>query len=358
VPALNTSSQEGTMRAVVFEQHGGPEVLHLAERPTPVPRADEVLVEVRACALNHLDVWTRRGIPGIDVPLPHILGNDIAGVVAAVGDLVTSVAVGDRVLLAPGVCCGACAQCLGGDDNMCPKYDILGYRRDGGYAEYLTAPARNAHPIPGGLSYAQAASVPLTFLTAWHMLVARARVKPGEDVLVLAAGSGVGSAAIQVAKLFGARVIATASTEAKREAARDLGADDVVDYATEARFDKVVKRLTGGKGVEVVVEHVGAATWSSSMSSLATNGRIVTCGATTGFEARIDLRHLFYRHLAVFGSFMGRHDELVALLPFFEDGRLRPVVDRVLPLAHAADAHRLIEDRAQFGKVVLEVTAE
>jgi NADPH:quinone reductase-like Zn-dependent oxidoreductase len=346
------------MRAVVFEEHGGPEVLKEAQIARPVPRADEVLVEVKACALNHLDVWTRRGIPGIAIPLPHVLGNDIAGVVAEVGELVDSVEVGDRVLLSPGVSCGHCAQCLAGDDNMCADYDMLGYRRPGGYAEFVAAPARNAHPIPAKLSYHQAAAIPLTFLTAWHMLATRAKLKPGEDVLVLAAGSGVGTAAIQIAKLFGARVIATASTEAKLEAARELGADDTIDYATETRFDRVVKRLTDGKGVDVVVEHVGASTWNSSMSSLARNGRLVTCGATTGYDARIDLRHLFYRQLSVFGSFMGRHDELVALLPFFADGRLRPVVDRVLPLERAADAHSLMSDRAQFGKLVLDVAAD
>jgi NADPH:quinone reductase-like Zn-dependent oxidoreductase len=346
------------MRAVIFEKHGDPEVLTLAEVPRPIPRADEVLVEVRACALNHLDVWTRRGIPGITFHVPHILGNDVAGIVAEVGDLVTHVAPGDRVLLAPGVSCGHCESCLGGDDHLCPRYDILGYGRDGGYAEFVAAPGRNAHPIPRGLSFTQAAAIPLTFLTAWHMLVDRARLRPGEDVLVLAAGSGVGSAAIQVAKLLGARVIATASTDDKLALARDLGADDAINYAAESRFDKTVKRLTDGKGAEVVVEHVGAATWTSSVASLARNGRLVTCGATTGYEATIDIRHLFYKHLALFGSFMGRHAELVALLPFFETGKLQPVVDRVLPLERAGEAHRLMEDRAQFGKLVLAVSDE
>jgi NADPH:quinone reductase-like Zn-dependent oxidoreductase len=341
------------MRAVVFHEHGGPEVLVLDERPRPVPRADEVLVEVKACALNHLDVWVRQGIPGMALELPHILGNDVAGIVAEVGDLVTNVAVGDRVLLAPGVSCGHCVQCLAGDDHLCPSYDILGHGRAGGYAEYLTAPARNAHPIPLGLSFEQAAAIPLTFLTAWHMLVGRAGVKPGEDVLVLAAGSGVGTAAIQIAKLVGARVIATASTDDKLEKARELGADDTINYADDPKFQKTVRRLTGGKGVAVVVEHVGAATWDASVASLARNGRLVTCGATTGFEARIDLRHLFYKHLALLGSFMGRHDELVRMLPLFADGRLRPIVDRVLPLERAAEAHRLMGDRAQFGKLVL-----
>lgn len=341
------------MRAVVFHEHGGPEVLTIEERPRPVPRADEIVVEVRACALNHLDVWVRQGIPGMTLTMPHILGNDIAGVVAEVGELVTNVAVGDRVLLAPGVSCGACPQCIGGDDNLCASYDILGHGIDGGYAEYVAAPGRNAHPIPPGLSFEQAAAIPLTFLTAWHMLIGRARLKPNEDVLVLAAGSGVGTAAIQIAKLLSARVIATASTGEKLSKALELGADDTINYVEEPAFHKVVKRLTSGKGVEVVVEHVGAATWTSSMASLARNGRLVTCGATTGYEAHIDIRHLFYKHLAVLGSFMGRHDELVALLPFFEDGRLRPVVDRVLPLERAADAHRLMGDRAQFGKIVL-----
>lgn len=342
-----------TMRAVVFREHGGPEVLVPVRLPRPRPRADEVLVEVRACALNHLDLWTRGGIPGMTFPTPHVLGSDVAGVVAEAGELARNVSAGDRVLLSPGVSCGHCAQCLAGDDNLCPEYDILGYGRAGGYAELVAAPARNAHPIPAGLSFEQAASIPLTFLTAWHMLVGRARVKPGEDVLVLAAGSGVGSAAIQVAKLFGARVVATASTEEKLERARELGADDTINYVEEVQFHKALRRLTGGKGVEVVVEHVGAATWPKSMASLARNGRLVTCGATTGYEAAIDIRHLFYKHLSVLGSFMGRHSELVELLPFFETGQLRAVVDRVLPLERAADAHRLMMDRAQFGKLVL-----
>ena len=341
------------MRAVVFHEHGEPNVLVVEERPRPVPRADEVLVEVRACALNHLDVWVRRGIPGLKLSMPHILGNDVAGTVAEVGELVSNVAPGDRVLLSPGVSCGHCAQCLAGDDNLCPSYDILGHGIDGGYAEFVVAPARNAHAIPPGLSFEQAAAIPLTFLTAWHMLITRAGLKPGESVLVLAAGSGVGTAAIQIAKLVGARVIATASTDEKLERARELGADDAVNYTAEPQFHKTVRRLTEGKGVEVVVEHVGAATWEMSLASLARNGRLVTCGATTGFDAKIDLRHLFFKHLSVLGSFMGRHDELVRLLPFFEDGRLRPVVDRVLPLERAAEAHRLMGDRAQFGKLVL-----
>jgi NADPH:quinone reductase-like Zn-dependent oxidoreductase len=343
------------MKAVIFEQHGGPEVLTLAERPRPEPRADEVLVAVRACALNHLDVFVRRGIPGMTFKLPHILGNDIAGVVAEVGELVNNVKVGDPVLLAPGVSCGACRQCLDGDDNLCRHYDILGHGPDGGYAEFVVAPARNAHPIPEGLDFAQAAAIPLTFLTAWHMLSTRARLKAGEHVLVLAAGSGVGAAAIQIARLLGARVIATASSDAKLEKARGLGAHEVINYEADPEFHKRVRQLTSGQGVEVVVEHVGASTWQRSTSSLARNGRLVTCGATTGYDVSLDLRHLFFKQLSLLGSFMGRHSELVELLPFFADGRLRSVVDRVLALEQAAEAHRIMEDRAQFGKLVLEV---
>jgi NADPH:quinone reductase-like Zn-dependent oxidoreductase len=341
------------MKAAVMREHGGPEVLKIETVPDPVLRADEVLVEVRACALNHLDTWVRRGLPGMTFAMPHILGNDIAGVVREAGELVSNVKPGDEVLLAPGVSCGACPQCLGGDDNLCASYDMLGYGLPGGYAELVAAPARNAHAIPAGLTFEQAATVPLTFLTAWHMLVGRAKVKAGEDVLVLAAGSGVGVAAIQIAKLLGARVIATASTEVKLERAKALGADETINYESSPDFHKAVKMLTAGKGVEVVVEHVGAATWTRSVASLARNGRLVTCGATTGYEATIDIRHLFYKHLSLLGSFMGRHSELVELLPFFADGRLKPVVDRVLPLESAAEAHQLMGDRAQFGKLVL-----
>lgn len=341
------------MRAVVMHEHGGPEVLVAEDRPKPVPRADQVLVQVKACALNHLDTWVRRGIPGMKFKLPHILGNDIAGVVDGVGDLVRNVKVGDRVLLAPGVSCGTCVQCLAGDDNLCASYDILGYGIDGGYAEFVVAPGRNAHPIPGDLTFAEAASLPLTFLTAWNLIVERAKVKAGEDVLVLAAGSGVGVAAIQIAKLLGARVIATASTDEKLARARQLGADEGLNYNVEPSFHKGVKQITEGKGVEVVVEHVGSATWDRSLASLARNGRLVTCGATTGYEASIDIRHLFYKQLTLSGSFMGRHCDLVRLLQFFDDGRLKPVVDRVLPLESAAEAHQVMGDRGQFGKLIL-----
>jgi NADPH:quinone reductase-like Zn-dependent oxidoreductase len=340
------------MKATIFRQHGGAEVLEYAEVDEPRIRADEVLVEVRACALNHLDVWARKGLPGIEIPLPHILGNDIAGVVRETGEVVDWVKPGDEILLQPGVSCGHCAECLRGRDNLCASYDMLGYRRDGGYAQLVAAPAVNVIPKPAGLSWEEAAALPLVTVTAWHMLVTRAGVQPGEDVLIHAAGSGVGSIGIQIAKLRGARVIATAGSDDKLEKARALGADDVINY-TRADWPKEVRRLTGRKGVEVVFEHTGAETWPGSIAALARDGRLVTCGATSGYDARTDLRQVFYRHLSLLGSFMGSKAELLDAMKFVERGQIRAVVDRTLPLAEARRAHELMEDRAQFGKLVL-----
>ena len=340
------------MKAIIFAEHGGPEVLKLTEVADPKIKANEALVEVRACALNHLDVWVRGGLPGIKIPLPHILGNDVAGVVREVGELVTWARPGDEVMVQPGVSCGHCAECLAGRDNMCDEYDIIGYRRDGGYAELLAAPGVNLIPKPQNLNWAEAAALPLVTLTAWHMLVTRAQVQPGEHVLVHAAGSGVGSLGIQIAKLFGARVIATASSAEKLAKARELGADETIDY-TRDDWPKEVKRLTNGWGVDVVFEHTGAKTWPGSILSLKKGGRLVTCGATSGFDASTDLRHVFYRHLTILGSMMGSKADLLAAMKFVESGRLGAVVDRTLPLAEARQAHELMEDRAQFGKLVL-----
>lgn len=340
------------MKAVIFRQHAGPEVLEYADVPEPGIRANEVLVEVKACALNHLDIWARRGLPGIDIPLPHILGNDIAGVVRQAGELVTWVNVGDDVMVQPGVSCGHCEACLSGRDNFCREYDIIGYRRDGGYAELVAVPGVNLIPKPSQLSWEEAAALPLVTVTAWHMLVTRANVQPGESVLVHAAGSGVGSIAIQIAKLRGARVLTTASTDEKLAHARELGADATINY-TSADWPKEVRRLTDRKGVDVVVEHTGATTWPGSISSLKTGGRLVTCGATSGFDAHTDLRQVFYRHLNILGSFMGSKAELLEAMKFVEEGKIRGVVDRVLPLSEARQAHELIESRAQFGKIVL-----
>lgn len=341
------------MKAVVINEHGGPEVLRLTDAPEPSIGPNDVLVRVRACALNHLDIWVRRGLPGRTVPFPHIPGSDISGEVARVGENVTSVKVGEKVLLAPGVSCGHCPQCIAGQDNFCKDYVLFGSTIPGGYAEYVKSPAVNVIPIPVNLSFEEAAAIPLVFLTAWHMLFYRAHLRPAETVLVIASGSGVGSAAVQIAKATGTRVIATAGSEAKLGKAKELGADDVLLHAGE--FAREVKKLTNGRGVDVVFEHVGAATWDQSVYSLAHGGRLVTCGATTGFETKINVGYLFARQLSILGSFMGHKSELFAVLELFKRGLLKPVIDTVLPLERAAEAHRRLENREQFGKVVLKV---
>ncbi len=340
------------MKAVRFHEHGGPEVLRYEDVPDPQIQANEVLVRVRACAMNHLDLWLRQGYPGRQIPLPRIVGSDIAGEVAAVGALVTKVKRGDRVLVAPGYSCGLCRQCLEGRDNLCRQYSIFGVLRNGGYAELASVPEVNAIPIPGDFSFDEAAAVPLVFLTAWHMLLDRAGLRAGEEVLILGAGSGVGSAAIQIAKLFHARVIATAGSDQKLAKARDLGADEVINHSTQD-IHQEVKRLTEKRGVDVVFEHVGAATWEKSMMGLAPGGRLVTCGATTGADVRIELRYLFGRQLSVLGSYMGSKAELLQVLQFVFRRQLKPVIDTSFPLREAQAAHRRMEQRELFGKILL-----
>ena len=340
------------MKAVVFDRFGGPEVLELREVPDPRPRADEVLIDVRACGINHLDLWVRGGLRGLEPEMPHILGNDIIGVAREVGEAVHHVKPGDKVLVCPTLSCGTCPHCLAGNDNLCRQYDVIGRRRNGGYAERVAVPGVNCLPYPENLDWPEAAAVPLVFLTAWHMLVGRAALQPGEDVLVIGAGSGVGSAAIQVARLIGARVIATAGTAEKLDRARTLGANDVIDHAREDLGARV-RELTARKGVEVVFEHVGGAMFEQAVGALAKNGRLVTCGATAGSQVKLDINVLFGKHLAFYGSWMGRRAELVEALKFVRDGRLKPVVDSVVPLAEARRAHERIEARQHFGKVVL-----
>jgi NADPH:quinone reductase-like Zn-dependent oxidoreductase len=347
------------VRAVVLREHGGPELLALGEFPDPAPAADEIVVRVRACGVNNLDTQIRRGIPGVAIAMPHILGCDIAGEVAALGSGAVAargalgpIAVGDLVVVAPGAGCGACAACWHGDESACPRYAMLGYQRHGGYAELVRAPAASVIRVSARWSPEEWASAPLVFLTAWHMLIGRARLRPGEIVLVHAAGSGVGIAATQIANRAGARVIATAGSEAKLEKAKELGADAGVLYG-EPGWHKEVRRLTGGEGVNVVVEHTGAETWTGSLASLARRGRLVTCGATSGPQAAIDIRHLFVKQLSLLGSYMGSRRELIEVLALLERGEVRPVVDTVLPLAEARAAHERVASRDLFGKVVL-----
>jgi NADPH:quinone reductase-like Zn-dependent oxidoreductase len=341
-----------TMTAMVIREHGGPDVLHLEQLPVPEPGPGEVRVRVRAVALNHLDIWTRRGGPAFKLTFPHLLGADIAGVVDAIGPGATA-AVGTRVVVQPGLSCGRCAACLGGHDNLCRYYTILGEHRSGGYAEHIVVPEANLAPYPERLDFAHAASSILPFLTAWQMVVHKARVAPGDTVLVHGAGSGIGVAAIQIAKLYGARVIATASSDAKAARGKALGADVVINYST-TDFAAECRALTGKRGVDSVIEHVGGEVFAASIKAVRSGGRIVTCGATAGFHPEIDLRHIFFRQVEVLGSTMGSKADLLAVLAHVAAGRLEPVVHAVMPLAEAAAAHHLLEDRAAFGKVVLE----
>jgi NADPH:quinone reductase-like Zn-dependent oxidoreductase len=340
------------MKAVRFHQHGGPEVLRYEEAPDPKIQANEVLVRVKACALNHLDLWLRKGVRGWTLAMPHIVGSDIAGEIVESGALATRVKPGDRVLLCPGISCGQCRECAHGRDSACRSYTLFGVMVDGGYAEYVKAPEANAIPIPGDLSFDEAAAVPLVFLTAWHMLMTRARLQPGEDVLVIGAGSGVGSAAIQVAKLVSARVIAVAGSDEKLAKARALGADEGINHRTQSIAEEV-KRFTQRRGVDVVFDHVGAPVWQACFESLATYGRLVTCGTTGGEEAALNLRLLYGRQRSILGSFMGGRGELLDVLEFIGRRQVHAVIDSTFPLAEARAAQEKMESRDFFGKILL-----
>ena len=340
------------MRAVVIHEHGGTEVLKIEEVPDPTCNPDGVVLEVKAVGLNHLDTWVRRGIDGHTFPLPLIPGCDFSGVVTEVGKDVSGIQVGDKILAAPGLSCGHCRECTMGQDQLCHDYGILGETVNGGCSEKAALPATNAIPLPEGLSFEEAAAFPLTFLTAWHMLVARCDIQKGMDVLVHAAGSGVGSAAVQIARLFEARVIATASTDEKLEKAKQLGADIGINYE-QTDWTKEVRSITNKRGVDIVFEHVGEKTISDSIRCLAKGGKVVTCGATTGPKLEANLQMIFFKSLSILGSTMGSRDELYRLVDLVGRGLLHPVIDRVLPLEDVAKAHDAMAKREQFGKIIL-----
>ena len=340
------------MKAIRIHEHGGPERLVPEDLPEKPLRADEARVRLSAIGMNHLDLWVRGGIPGIRYPLPLIPGSDGAGVVSEIGSLGHGFKTGDRVALAPGLSCGTCESCLLGRDNLCGEYGILGETRDGTYAESIIVPVWNLIPIPEGIPFEEAAAIPLVFLTAWQMIVENAKVRPGETVVVLGAGSGVGTAAIQIAKLHSARVIAVSGSAEKLSKARELGAEEGIDLSRSGLREEV-RRLTGRRGADVIVEHVGLATWEQSVLSLARGGRLVTCGATTGADVPLNLRYVFFKNLSILGSTMGPRGSLHAVFRHVAAGRLRAVVDRVLPLSRVGEAHRLLEARSSFGKIIL-----
>ena len=338
------------MKAVRIHQFGGPEVLIYEDVPDPKPRKDQVLVRVRACAMNHLDLFVRQGLPGVN--LPHILGSDIAGDVVEVGEYVTRIKPGQRVIVAPLHFCNHCPKCVAGLQNQCREFTVRGNAIDGGNCELIAVPGVSVVSIPDELDFNQAASVPLVFLTAWHMLVGRAALRPGQTVLILGANSGVGIAAIQIAKMFHATVITTAGDERKIAAALELGADHVINHYQQ-KISQEVRKLTNFAGVDIVVEHVGAATWDESVKSLKAGGTLVTCGATTGPNAAVDLRFLFSRQLSLLGSYMGTMSELHEVLGHVFAGRLKPVIDHIFPLKDIRIAHEYMEKSQMFGKIVL-----
>jgi NADPH:quinone reductase-like Zn-dependent oxidoreductase len=339
------------MIAIVFDRHGGPEVLERREVPDPEPGPGEVRVRVAGCGVNHLDLWVRGGMPGV-APLPHIIGSEISGTIDRLGPGVSGLELGQAVLVIPGRGCGRCEFCHAGREQLCPEYRVLGNQRQGGYAELVVVNAGDCVPVNDRWPLVEWAAIPLVFQTAWHMLFDRGGLRAGQDVLVESGGSGVGTAAIQVAKLAGARVVATAGGEAKCQRLEGLGVDLALDHqAGDVR--RRVRDWTGGRGVDLVIAHVGGATFTESMACLARGGRLVTCGATAGPRVEVDLRFLFTRELTVTGAYLGTRADLDAVVRLAAQGRLRPVIDRVFPLANVQEAHRRVSERDLFGKLVL-----
>ncbi len=340
------------MKAVTFSEHGDRDVIDYTEVPDPDPARDEVLVDVKAGALNHLDVWTRRGLPGLDLEMPHVPGSDGAGIVERVGEDVTRFEPGDRVAVWGGVSCGECEFCRNGEETLCVRYHVIGEHVPGVHAEYAAVPADNLVAVPDGVGWETAAAAPLVFGTAWRMLITRAAVRPGEHVLVLGASGGVGHAAVQIAAYAGATVYATAGSEEKLAYAREIGADHAIDYEAEDFADRIRER-TGKRGVDVVVDHVGATTWRDSLRSLARGGRLVTCGATTGGTPETNVNRIFWNQLSVLGSTMATRGEVDDVLSLVWDGTFEPRIRETLPMSEAARGHELLENRQGFGKVVV-----
>lgn len=344
------------MKAVFFEQYGGPEVLKYGNVHEPVLGLEDVLVGVKACALNHLDIWVRQGVykDKIAIPMPHIPGSDVSGIVLETGKAVKHLKKGERVILSPGQLPAEDPMALESRDSFSPDFRILGLQSQGGYAEKVSVPAHFVIPVSDRFTFEEWASFPLASLTAYHMLVSRVNLKAGETVLVHAAGSGVGSAAIQIAKFLGATVYTTVGDYKKQARAKKLGADEVIPYKTKD-FSEEVKKLTGQKGVDVIFDHIGTETWQKNMACLARGGRLVTCGATSGPLVQIDIRYLYAKQIAIFGSYMGSLSELHQALKLVEKGVLKPTLDQIFPLKEAAQAQRRMEERQNFGKVILKV---
>ena len=342
------------MKALAFYEHGGIEKLQIVDLPKPTIGADDALINVKASALNRLDLFVREGLPGLKLQMPHIPGSDGAGIIAEIGANVRNLKVGQRVTINPGLSCGACEFCLAGEQSLCGEFKILGEHCAGTAADFVCVPAANVLPIPDVFPFEQAAAVPLVFLTAWRALMSRAQVRAGEDVLILGAGGGASTAAIRIAKKAGARVFVTSSSDEKLQKAKQIGADVLINYSTQ-EWDKEVYKLTNKRGVDVVFESVGAATWLKAIRALRRGGRLVTIGATTGPNPQEEIRQIFWKQVDILGSTMSNQREFREVMKLVLRGELKPVIDVVLPLERAQDAHARLAKGEQFGKIVLTV---
>ncbi|RMG57276.1 MAG: alcohol dehydrogenase [Deltaproteobacteria bacterium] len=343
------------MKAAFIEEHGGLEKVKVGEVPVPEIGPDDVLVRVKTAALNHLDIFVRNGLPGVKLTFPHILGSDGAGIVEKVGENVKNVSVGDEVVLNPGINCGTCEFCLKGEHSLCVTFHLLGEHINGTYAEFVRAPAINCYPRPKTLTWEESSAFPLTFLTAWRMLVTKARIKPGEWILIIGIGGGVAVASLQISKLFGLKAIVTSGSDEKLARAKEMGADFTINH-NETDFAKEVRKITEKRGVDVVFDSVGKATWKKSLAALAKGGRLVTCGATTGPNPETDVARIFWNQLTIYGSTMGTHAEFREMLKIFEEGKVKPVIDSVFPLDQVPEAQKRMEEKKQFGKIVVKVS--
>jgi len=343
------------MRAVVIREFGGLEAVRIEELPRPVPGAGEVLVRLKAAALNHLDIWVRGGRRPGGLAGPHVLGSDGAGTVEELGPAVSGPPVGAAVMINPAISCGQCAWCDLGQHSLCERFDILGLGRPGTFAQFVVVPSENVHPIPGGLSFIEAAAIPLAGLTAWRMMITKARPQPGETVLVLGVGGGVSGLCVQLAALCGARAIASSRSQLKLDRARALGAAETILYRDQEQLVRECLELTGGRGADVVVDNVGAATWGATLRAVVRGGRIVINGCTSGCEPRTDLRAYYWKQLTILGSTMGSRGEFRELVRELAQGRLRPTIDSTYPLEEAAEAQARMERAEHFGKIVLTI---
>lgn len=342
------------MKAIQYSQLGGPEVLRYIDVRDPVPQESEILIRVLATSINHIDIHFRRGLPGVQSPLPHIPGSDAVGIVEDVGAKVKGFKKGDTIVMDPSASCGQCEYCKEGRINYCPKARILGRETDGAYAEYFVLPEENAMLMPKDFNVEMAAAAPLVYLTAWSMVVTKGQLQKGQTVLVMGAGSGVGSAAIQIAKMFGATVYTTAGSADKIAKAKELlGVDQAWNY-NEVEIDREIRAITNKKGVDLIIDSVGGKQWVPMLKALKNGGTLVTCGATDGFDPKEDLRHIFFRQLRVLGSTMGDRSEMREVMKHVFSGKLKPIVDKVFPLKDAAAAHQYVQDRKVFGKVVIK----